>query len=163
MPQSPTGPATDINTKWDRAEDYGHDIIADLNNGTVGWMDWNLALDMKGGPNHAKNYCDALVWCDYQDDRDSFYLQPMFYYFAHFTKFLPPGSKRIKFDSTTSSKLLSQSMECTAFKTPDNQIVIVVQNADIQSHSYWIHVKDRGYINVKDMPSHSIQTFVISM
>ncbi len=54
-PQTPQGPTTDSNTQWRRAEEYGHDIIADLNYGTIGWTDWNLALNTDGGPNHANN------------------------------------------------------------------------------------------------------------
>ena len=34
-------------------ERYGHDILGCLNNWTEGWIDWNLVLDTKGGPNHS--------------------------------------------------------------------------------------------------------------
>jgi len=30
---------------WERAEQYAHDIIEDLNHWFVGWVDWNIALD----------------------------------------------------------------------------------------------------------------------
>jgi hypothetical protein len=36
---------------WKRAENYARDIIGDLNNWVVGWTDWNMLLDIKGGPN----------------------------------------------------------------------------------------------------------------
>ena len=39
---------------WSRAEKYAHDIIGDLNHHVVGWTDWNLVLDERGGPNHVR-------------------------------------------------------------------------------------------------------------
>ena len=35
-----------------KAEMYAHDIIGNINAGMHGYMDWNLVLDEKGGPNH---------------------------------------------------------------------------------------------------------------
>ena len=33
---------------WDRGVLYSYDIIGDINNGAVGWTDWNLVLDLQG-------------------------------------------------------------------------------------------------------------------
>ena len=41
---------------WHNGEQYAYDIIETLNHFTNGWVDWNLALDMSGGPNWANNY-----------------------------------------------------------------------------------------------------------
>lgn len=49
---------------WDKGEKYAHDIIGDLNAWAVGWTDWNLVLDMQGGPNHLQNWCDAPIMAD---------------------------------------------------------------------------------------------------
>ena len=46
---------------WPNAERYGSSMINDFNNGTVGWTDWNILLDERGGPNHAGNFCFAPV------------------------------------------------------------------------------------------------------
>lgn len=48
----------------------------------TGWTDWNLALDMEGGPNWSKNYVDSPVIVD--SSKDVFYKQPMFYHLGHF-------------------------------------------------------------------------------
>ncbi|KAJ0408904.1 hypothetical protein ATCC90586_005941 [Pythium insidiosum] len=78
---------------WFRAQRYAHDIITDLNNWVVGWVDWNLLLDHTGGPNHLGNNCDApiIVHASGQD----FTIQPMYYFIQHFSKFVPPGSRRL--------------------------------------------------------------------
>ena len=34
---------------WERGERYLNNILEDLNHWSVGWTDWNLALDMEVG------------------------------------------------------------------------------------------------------------------
>ncbi|CAM9997408.1 unnamed protein product, partial [Sphacelaria rigidula] len=46
---------------WQRAEHTAHDMIADLNSWSSGWIDWNLMLSYDGGPNHAGNLCDSPI------------------------------------------------------------------------------------------------------
>jgi glucosylceramidase len=53
------GPPTFGTAGWPKAESYAYDILGDLNNWAVGWVDWNMLLDIQGGPNHLKNWCDA--------------------------------------------------------------------------------------------------------
>jgi glucosylceramidase len=47
--------------EWKNGEQYGRSMINDFNNGTVGWTDWNILLDERGGPNHVGNFCFAPV------------------------------------------------------------------------------------------------------
>lgn len=82
---------------WERAENYGRDIIADLNFYSIGWVDWNLILNTFGGPNHAQNYCDAMIIADIENQ--SIYMQPSFFYMGQISKFIPPGSTRISSSS----------------------------------------------------------------
>ncbi|EEY54376.1 glucosylceramidase, putative [Phytophthora infestans T30-4] len=79
---------------WFRAQRYGHDIMTDLNNYVAGWVDWNLILDHKGGPNHLANMCDAPIILT-EDEKD-FFIQPMYYFIQHFSKYIPVGSRRVK-------------------------------------------------------------------
>ncbi|KAL3669320.1 hypothetical protein V7S43_005697 [Phytophthora oleae] len=79
---------------WFRGQRYGHDIISNLNNFAAGWIDWNLLLDHTGGPNHKGNVCDAAIIVT--EDGDDYFVQPMYYFIQHFSKFIPPGSRRVK-------------------------------------------------------------------
>lgn len=79
---------------WLRAERLAHDIMFDLQNYANGWIDWNLLVDSKGGPNHLNNFCDASMFAN--DDFTDIHVQPKFFYFAHFFRFIVPGSKRIE-------------------------------------------------------------------
>ncbi|XP_044304626.1 lysosomal acid glucosylceramidase-like isoform X2 [Varanus komodoensis] len=106
---------------WERGNKYSYSIITNLNNYATGWTDWNLALNMEGGPNWSRNYVDSPVIVD--TAKDVFYKQPMFYHMAHFSKFLPEGAQRIGIHSSTVSTL-----EFLAFLRPDGSAAVVVLN-----------------------------------
>lgn len=105
---------------WPNAERYGSSMINDFNNGTVGWTDWNILLDEKGGPNHANNFCFAPVHANTETGELIF--TPSYYYIGHFSKFIRPNAKRI---STVSSRSQLQS---TSFRNDDGSMVTVVMN-----------------------------------
>ena len=45
-----------------KAEMYAHDMIGNFRAGLSAYFDWNLILDMEGGPNHVGNFC-AVRFC----------------------------------------------------------------------------------------------------
>nr|CAD7398128.1 unnamed protein product [Timema poppensis] len=92
------------------------------NHWVTGWVDWNLALDLDGGPNWAKNTVDSPIIVN--ATADEFYKQPMFYALAHFSKFVPPGSVHIGLETENNS----DSIENVAFVTEDDIKVIILQN-----------------------------------
>jgi glucosylceramidase len=141
---------------WGRAERYGFDILRDMNAFAVGWTDWNIVLDMTGGPNWANNEVDAPILADI-DDTTTYYRNPMYYYLGHFAKFVRPGSKRIGVEST--GNLVSAPMEATGYLGEDGKVVLVVMNRDVAGHKYFVEVEGKGFINV-DVAAHSIQTIV---
>lgn len=90
-------------------------------------MDWNLALNKEGAPNWAKNYVDSPIIV--MPENDEFYKQPMYYALYHFSKFVPPNSKRISLiDINKYPIFTSKSISAIAFLTPEENIVIVFLN-----------------------------------
>ncbi|XP_067003780.2 lysosomal acid glucosylceramidase [Anabrus simplex] len=126
---------------WERGESYMTDILQDLNHWIAGWIDWNLALDLQGGPNWAKNYVDAAIIVN--TTADEFYKQPMFYALGHFTKFLPEGSIRISIEPQK-----QRGIETVAFITPDNAFVIVLYNEKNSRSRIMIEDPVRGVIEI---------------
>ena len=61
--------------------------------GMNGYIDWNIYLNDKGGPNHVGNFCDAPVMCDTENDTIDIKLS--YYYIGHFSRFVRRGAKRI--------------------------------------------------------------------
>jgi glucosylceramidase len=120
------------NGAWFSGERYAHNIINDLNNGCTGWIDWNIALDMQGGPNHVGNLCDAPVLVDAANNALNY--QSSYYYIGHFSRFIRPGAQRLGFslDSymtpATIDGRLGNMAEFCAFKNSDGSLALVVLN-----------------------------------
>jgi glucosylceramidase len=142
---------------WERGDRYARDIIGVLQRFSVGWTDWNLALDLQGGPNWAKNFVDSPIIVN--STADEFYKNPMFYVLAHFSKFIPPGSVRISSVISNLPKL--SRLDAVAFVTPDNQRILVVLNSAL-STTHNISIKEPKQHGSFDysLPPLSIATFV---
>ncbi len=84
-------------------------------------MDWNLALDEKGGPNWAGNFVDSPIIIN--KTANEFYKQPMYYALGHFSKYIPENSVRISINLVGDSKLVG-----TAFLRPDGMRTVVILN-----------------------------------
>merc|ERR1711970_1155041 len=108
---------------WERGQEYINDIITNLNHWSTGWTDWNLVLDMNGGPNWANNFVDAPIIVN--KDTDEFYKQPMYYSLAHFSKFLPEASYRV---GLTAEGYDADRVQMVGFERPDGRMVVVVTN-----------------------------------
>lgn len=136
---------------WKNAERYGRSMINDFNNGTVGWTDWNILLDERGGPNHVENFCFAPMHADTKTG-DLIYT-PSYYYIGHFSKFIRPDAKRV---STVSSRshLLS-----TSFMNKDGNTVTVVMNQSDLEIRYKLFVGTTSAVEVV-IPAHAIQSLV---
>ncbi len=136
---------------WKWGETYGRSMINDFNNNTVGWCDWNILLDEKGGPNHVGNYCFAPVHADTKTGK--LYYLSSFYYIGHFSKFIRPGAKRI-ISSSSRGQILT-----TAFKNVDGKIAVVVMNQSNETIPYYLWIEGKAAKTVS-LP-HSIETLVI--
>jgi len=131
---------------------YVRDLIVGLNHGMVGWIDWNIALDFQGGPNHAENYCGAPVLVD--TENNSVYYTPLYYGIAHFSRFIRPGAVVLK--STPSL----EALHSLAVENPDGSLVVVVFNPTEQSHV--IELAMNGKTNRFEIGAQGIQTLVLN-
>lgn len=52
-----------------------------------------MLLDSRGGPNHLGNTCDAPIIAD--EAYGALHLHPQFFFLGHFSKWVPPGSRRV--------------------------------------------------------------------
>ncbi|HVM87274.1 MAG TPA: glycoside hydrolase family 30 protein [Puia sp.] len=136
---------------WSLGERYGRSMIHDFNNGTVGWIDWNILLDENGGPNHVGNFCFAPVHADTKTG-ELIYTNS-FYYIGHFSKFIKPGAKRVAAASSRSAFLT------TAFLNKDGKLAVIVMNQTDQTIPYklWIAGKAAD-ITAR---SHSMATIIL--
>ena len=119
-------------------------VLQNLNHHVTGWVDWNFALDMKGGPNWSGNFVDAPIIVNkvrtyiktsqldlflmsfiiYLQDTNEFYKQPMFYALGHFSKFIQENAVRkgIKIERKF------EHLAACVLQNPDESYVAIVLN-----------------------------------
>ena len=131
-------------------EKYAHDMIGNFNNYCNAFIDWNLLLNEKGGPNHVGNFCDAPIMADTENDR--VFIHDSYYYIGHFSKYVQKGAKRI------GSSRFNAQLETAAFKNPDGGIVSVVLNRTDDDVDF--SFKLCGQLIQCKAEAHSIATYV---
>lgn len=129
-------------------ERYARNIIGDINNGCIGYIDWNLVLDEIGGPNHQRNYCDAPMLVA----GGKLIVNSSYYYIGHFSKYIDRGSRVLETSYTGRLQILS-------VRTPKEETVIVICNPNDEDYNYSIKVNES--LEVGHIPSHTIQTWII--
>ena len=137
---------------WERGEDYARRILQDLNHYVAGWADYNLALDMNGGPSWVKHYCDSPIIVD--KNAGVFYKQPAFYILGHFSKFLPPGSKVVNVNYHGDPGL---EVPALAAVRPDGNRILVIMNWHTLPQK--IYIVDGTLAMEFTMEGNSIHTF----
>lgn len=135
---------------WPNAERYGRDMVNDFNAGVVGWTDWNILLDQRGGPNHVGNFCFAPIHANI--DTDELIFTPTYYYLGHFSKFVKPGAVRV------SSSVSQSFLRSVSFVNPDGGLVSLVLNLGDtpQKASLYLDEQQLNWL----VPARSIQTLV---
>ena len=123
-----------------------------MNNWVDGWVDWNMVLDTKGGPNWAKNWCIAPVIVD--QEKDQVYFTPLYYIMTHFSKFIRPGAKIIYSENS------DEALMVTAAKNTDGKIAVVVFNEGLNERKFQLTLGDFSK-NILISPQ-AIQTILIN-
>jgi len=142
---------------WGRAENYAVNMIGDLNSWSVGWTDWNMLLDMQGGPNHLNGFCDAHLVGDANAQVP--HIQPSYYYYGHLSKFFLPGSTRVDaqcMQMNGGQNIGGCPVSVTAAMTEDQHLVVSVLNTGDSEQKLSINI---GGSEVEyTMPGHSMIT-----
>ena len=135
---------------------WGHRIVRELQAGASGWIYWNLLLDQRGGPfalspSHAdadKNFQHPVVVVD--TVAGTYDPTGLFFFLAHFSRFVRPGAVRIGMRGHS----LPDTLSAVAFRsngvkevaegdTGRHAIVLQVVNKGDESHSIRICSADR--------------------
>ncbi len=127
-------------------------IIGSTRNWSKFALEWNLASDENLEP-HTEGGCEDCLGA-LTIEGESITRNTSYYIIAHASKFVRPGSVRIK--SNTSSDLPN-----VAFLTPDNQIVTIILNDSSSNQTFNISVGDESFATT--MESGSVGTFIIEL
>jgi glucosylceramidase len=134
---------------WANGERYASQMIADLNAGACGWVDWNMLLDSRGGPNHKDNFCFAPL---HASGDGQLVFTPIYTAIGHFSRYIRPRAHRVS--ATTSRSTLA----ATAFRNTDGTLAVVVMNRSDAPQRYRLFV-DRKEVAV-EIPARGLQTVV---
>ncbi|XP_054165564.1 lysosomal acid glucosylceramidase-like [Oppia nitens] len=137
---------------WNNLENDARDIITDLNHWVAGWVQWNMALNPKGGPNWANLAADAPIIVD--PSKQTYYKQPSYYGLGHFTKFILPDSVRID----AQQSLTWDQLHTTVFQRPDGGLVVVVLNTSDELVEF--NIRDGSQLLSHVIRPHSIQSYL---
>ena len=130
---------------------YARDIIGGLNSYLTGWIDWNIVLDDKGGPNHAENWCIAPVIA--RPETDEVYYTPLYYVMLHFSRYIRPGAVRIGVDNGI------EGLMVTAVRNPDGTIVVEILNQAERGERFALELDSR-FAEIS-IPGRALQTVII--
>ena len=135
---------------------WGNQIFDDLEASASAWIYWNMVLDEKGGPwavslshgNPENNYQHPVVVVDRQNKKVTY--TGLYYYLAHFSKFVRPGAVRIETTGKTTG------VRVISFAAPDGKIVTEIMNSNKVPLS--IDLEFRARTVHLDLPAISITT-----
>lgn len=130
---------------WSTGQFWAGQIIADLRAGASAWVYWNMILDSSGGPwlvspSHVDfdgNAQNAVVHIDRASHAVTY--TPLYYYLAHFSRYVRPGAVRI---STTGTGLPGDVL-AVAFRNADGSLVLELANGEDRPVPLALRWRDR--------------------
>lgn len=135
--------------RWENGERYATQMIGDFKHWVAAYIDWNIVLDQRGGPNHVGNFCDAPVIVNTETKQVSY--GASFHYIAHFSKFVRPGARRIASSDVA-------GLDSVAFQNPDGSLVTIVMNKAAAPATFTLAAA--GETLTCTIPARAIQTYV---
>jgi glucosylceramidase len=116
---------------------YARNIIVSLNHWVSGWIDWNIVLDDRGGPNHVGNYCGAPIMIDVASA--TVYYTPIFYVLAQFSKTIRPGDQAVETDRYP-GKLDTDAIHASASINDEGLLTVQVLNTTKRPIEYALQI-----------------------
>lgn len=133
---------------WFTAEHTYDLLYQSFANGANSYMYWNMILDDMGLSTWMWRQ-NSMITIDRFSKAITY--NPEYYVMKHFSHFLPAGSLRVDCQSENNSKAL-------AFKTPDDQLIVMLTNQTEEEVTEIIQVGKKSYSVT--LPAHAIATFI---
>jgi glucosylceramidase len=145
--------------KYTPVHRYARDLVQGLNHGFSAWLDWNLVLDHRGGPNHVNNLCAAPVMVD--PATEEVHCTPLYYVMAHFSRYLQPGAQVVR-TVTHAPGLPADAFHATAAVSADQRhLVVIAFNPSARPLRYRLLLGGRQATVA--IPANAIQTLRIPL
>ncbi len=112
-----------------------HLIIGASRNWCKTVLEWNLAADENQQPHTDRGGCDRCLGA-ITIQGDEITRNPAYYIIAHASRFVPSGSIRIASE-------VNDTIPNVAFRTPENQIIVIMLNKNEKKTVVQMHYEDR--------------------
>jgi len=137
---------------------YARNIIVSINHWLRGWIDWNVVLDQRGGPNHVGNFCGAPIMIDTESKH--VYYTPIYYILAQFSRTIRPGDKAVQTEKTLDG-LDNDALHACATINDKKLLTVQLLNTTKQQLEFSLQIDDQ-YAIIKMVPN-SVQTVRIQL
>jgi glucosylceramidase len=142
---------------WEDGDFWADQIFGDIEAGASAWLYWNMILDENGGPwlispihgNPDPNVQQPIVVVNRQTKKVDY--MAVYYYLAHFSKFVRPGSVRVAMSGT------EEKVRALAFRSPDGGVVLQLLNR--RDTPATVTVAWRDQVLKAELPALSIGTY----
>lgn len=136
---------------------YARNIIEGLNHWLTAWVDWNMVLDKRGGPNHVDNFCGAPIMID--PETSEIYYTPVYDTLSHFSKYIRPGDVVCNTILHT-PELASGDLYSTSVINDQGVITVELLNTTDSEIEYNLLVGDQ--ISTLTIAANAIQTLILN-
>lgn len=137
---------------------YARNIIVSLDHWLRGWVDWNIVLDHKGGPNHVGNFCGAPIMIDMENGY--VYYTPIYFVLAQFSRTIRPGDKAVQTVKSLAG-VGSDDLHACATINAEKMLSVQVLNTTKQAIAY--HLQIGGQYAEITIPANSVQTVRVQL
>lgn len=137
---------------------YARNIIVSIDHWLKGWIDWNVVLDRRGGPNHVGNFCGAPVMID--TESKYVYYTPIYYVLAQFSKTIRPGDRAVQTEKIL-DEVDNDALHACATINKDNLLSVQLLNTTKEPLKLSLQISDQ-FAEIEMIPN-SVQTLQIQL
>lgn len=137
---------------------YARNIIVSLNHWLEAWIDWNIVLNSKGGPNHVGNFCGAPIMIDTKTGE--VYYTPIYHVLSQFSQTIRPGDKALQVD-TQLNGLDSDALHASAAISKSNIVSTQLLNTTKAPIQFALQMGEQ-FVDVS-IPANSVKTIQVQL
>ncbi|MGD9298057.1 MAG: hypothetical protein PVG47_11725, partial [Chromatiales bacterium] len=137
---------------------YARNIIVSLNYWVTGWIDWNIVLDKRGGPNHAGNFCGAPIMIDTASG--DVYYTPVFSILSQFSRTIRPGDRVVSTEICRDKEMPDTLYACATISS-ERVLTVQILNTGKKSCEYRLQIGNSNA--VVELDGNSLQTIRIGL
>lgn len=152
------GPAAADHPIYTPVHRYARNIIVSLDHWVAGWVDWNIVLDRRGGPNHVGNFCGAPIMID--TDTGEIYYTPVFHVLSQFSRTIRPGDTAV-WTRRMVDGLGADDLHACATINAERLLSVQLLNTTREDIPYSLRIADR-YAAIT-IPANSVQTVRVQL